>query len=52
MDDVSLAAKKTGDVAEWGGVALVAVTAVSVLALMVAVIALGRTSAYQAPTAS
>lgn len=51
MDDVSQAAQKTSDVAEWGGVALMAVTAVSVLALVVAVIALGRTSGYQALTA-
>ncbi|MFA7121611.1 MAG: hypothetical protein WC277_09025 [Bacilli bacterium] len=44
LDDVGDAARRTGEAAGWVGVALVAVTAVSLLALVVAVTALGRTS--------
>lgn len=47
LEDVSDAAEKTGDAASWVGVALIAVTAVSLLALVGAVIALGRTHASE-----
>jgi hypothetical protein len=42
LDDVGDAARRTGEAAEWVGVALVAVTAVSLLALIVGVVALRR----------
>lgn len=44
MEDVSVASKKVGETSEWAGVALFAVAGVSLLALLVAVIALERAS--------
>lgn len=43
MDEVGEAARRTGEAAGWVGVALVAITAVSLLALGVATLALVRT---------
>jgi hypothetical protein len=46
LDDVGDAARRTGEAAGWVGVPLVAVTAVSLLALVVGVVALGRTGRH------